>query len=194
MVVAARKRLKTVTRRVITGFKEGEIICVTKGKAEVFVHREFSPISPPYAAGEIRWVRESWRTRAEYDHLRPSALPDDAPIFYRASFDDTVTGLGRWRPGRFLPRKYARTYIRIADVRAEWLHDLDDEEAIREGIRSDAPCSGVWWNYQDRCWDARLSPRDSFRTLWDSIHKAYGCEWEYNPAVWRIAFVLEDAP
>ncbi len=111
----------------------------------------------------------------------------------------------------FMPEKYARYFIKITSVTLQRLQDITVEDAIAEGIES----RDEEWVYQeangnrhlldlttplykrydnkgqyfdDNSYPETRSPIISFRTLWDSINKAY--PWESKPWVWRYTFKL----
>lgn len=142
------------------GFNHGSIFC-------------------PYGApGDRLWVRETWSTIAELDHLKPSLLPKDAPIFYRATEDQ---GEGILRPSIFMPRWASRIDLVVTDTRVERLQDMTEEDAIAEG----APDTrGVW----DGVLGDRGGPREWVRTLWNEINAKRGHSWDSNPWVWPIGF------
>jgi hypothetical protein len=80
-------------------------------------------VKPRYHAGQIVYVKETWATMKLYDDLSPSELTDTTPIWFKDTDVDKPTGcgddMGRWRSPMFLPEKYARTFLKIVDVRPE---------------------------------------------------------------------------
>ena len=69
--------------------------------------------------------------------------------------------------------------IRILDVRAERLSDIDNVDAANEGFAS-----------LDRFAESRTSMRDDFLTYWSEL---YGDDYDEDALVWRIEFELVEA-
>lgn len=148
-----------------------------------------SPCVQPPAAGDLLWVRETWRTLDSLDAVKPSRLHDDAPIWFDADdfrergdlvcVPDGTVPIGRGRPGIFLQRRFARLFLRVVSVRPERLHDITDEDALREGCVGH-PVDGR------AGFPVGHAPRDEFADLWRSINGAES--WDADPWVWRIEF------
>lgn len=68
----------------------------------------------------------------------------------------------RWRwkrrvlPAMHMPKKLARTYVKLLEKRGEWLGEITDADAVREGIPEEPK--------------NRFRPRYRFVQLWDSIN------------------------
>jgi hypothetical protein len=78
-----------------------------------------------------------------------------------------------------MPKKYARIWLEITDIRVERVNNISDEEAKKEGIIVKDP-----ENY-----NAFMTPyRHLFFKLWDSIYN----NWSSNPWVWVIEFKVVD--
>jgi hypothetical protein len=108
--------------------------------------------------------------------------------------------LGKWQRARFLPKSFARTWLKITDIKAEHLASISSADAIAEGIESygEEPLK-FYNNYfvgKDFLYDSEYgfnygkeiqsAPVASFCTLWISI---YGHRtWLANPWVWVITF------
>lgn len=109
------------------------------------------------------------------------------------------------RLARFMPRELCRTVLEITHIGAERLLDITEEEAVLEGVESviadlarfgarargmqlyrdysrldnsltDYPCNGF------------DNARDSFLTLWDSLHQEPGTTSADNPWVQVVGF------
>lgn len=183
MVQAILRRTKVETRRVATWYRPSALV------------------------GHRLWVREAWRTVPMFDHIRPSLLPDDAPIYYEA---DNLSGLnlGKLRPGMFMPQAFARIQLEVVSVRKERLHDITEEGARAEGIELLPPEEPLMArDYREpEAWFQCLSPsvsawpyvpedqlfRESYKTLWDVLNTEDRPErrYEANPEVWVYRFVF----
>ena len=132
-------------------------------------------------AGDILLVRETWATSPEFDAVKPSELPGDAPIIYRAAYPEILenpSGVSRWRPSIFLPKRFVRLRLRmVEDARREPLHAITEDGAKREGA-TNAHYSGPVTGY-----------RTGFERLWCDINGRES--WEANPDVIVLPYKLE---
>lgn len=71
--------------------------------------------------------------------------------------------------------------IRITDIRQKALHDIGEADARAEG------CAGYTY-YKHMRTHLDWTPREEYRTLWDSINTRKGTRWVDNPDVWCISF------
>ena len=143
-----------------------------------------------YSVGDLRWVREAWRTNRDFDHLAPRDIPGGSTIQYDATgatFDEGLSG--RSRPGMFLPRWASRLTLRVTGVKVERLQNISKEDAIAEGIRRSPHGNGdQWLDYPEKSSAAGWTdPRDSYRSLWNAINGPDA--WAANP--WVVAVTFE---
>lgn len=140
----------------------------------------------PYGRPRDRlWVRETWQTQAEFDRIRPSELPERARYYiqYPATYDHWVS---RKRASIHMPRWASRITLEILSVHQERVQDIDESDALAEGVASyfhggyDFPAS------------AMPPAVANFRRLWNSIHRANGKGWEFNPWVWVVEFGIAE--
>jgi hypothetical protein len=143
----------------------------------------FHGVAARAIAGDILRVRESWRTCATLGHVKPSELPEDAPILYTA--DKHARGeTGEWgkgRPSIFLPKWASRIRLHVTEVRAQRLQWITDDDAIAEGIEMvmESFAAGMPSGHY----------RSEFALLWDRINgKRPGASWSANPWVWVLKF------
>lgn len=90
---------------------------------------------PRYSSGDILYVRETWCSA--YDGEKFFYLADkhtEREERTLLDYDDV-----RWHPSIHMPKKAARIFLRVTDVRAERLQDINGEQAYMEGIRVDVP-------------------------------------------------------
>jgi hypothetical protein len=143
--------------------------------------------------GNTLWVREPFRFGQSWDGSKPRQVPEMASIRYEADGTERIPlGIsldpwGRFRPGMFLPRHFARILLRVTEVRVEHLQSIDDQSALAEGV---VQVGLGWRDYsKDRSlWQVVDSPVDSFRTLWESINGEGS--WHLDPLVWVVVFEL----
>lgn len=125
---------------------------------------------PKCKVGDVIWVRESYRADREYDHLKPSEIPEGTPILYESDggvrFDDRNFAVGKLRLSLFMCRWMSRIRLIVTDVRLQRLQDINHSDALAEGFNS----------------------RSEFLFYWDSINEKRGLGLNKNPWVWTIAF------
>jgi hypothetical protein len=154
----------------------------------------------PYGVqGDSLLVREKWRTKKQWDHLAPTALPIYDSALPDCDIDWAATPThqlhGRWRAAIHLPLRFARIELDLTKVRVERLQDISEQDAIAEGCEMDpemrpgdaAPL--IFPKEQPHPkggfvgWD---DAREWYADLWDSINGAGA--WDKNPWVWVISF------
>jgi hypothetical protein len=125
----------------------------------------------PYQKGDLLWVRESF------------ALPepaDESTLVYLATANLIDKKLMLWKPSIFMPKKYARIWLRIKDVYPEKLQNISEADAKAEGVLAS---DTVQMNNGSPCYTI------PFYELWKSIHGIDNPKsWESNPWVWVIKF------
>jgi hypothetical protein len=116
--------------------------------------------------------------------------PDENHVIYRAREgvelkEQGIDLTGCWKSSRFMPKKYARIWLEVLDVRAVRLQEISISDCVAEGIERYGDDN--WVDYSgDRAF-TRI-PRYSFSTLWDSLNAKRGYSWDSNPWVWRYKF------
>lgn len=123
---------------------------------------------PQYQPGDILYVRETWG--------HPISLNSDKQYVFRA---DKIAESGFkndshiWHPSIHMPKKAARIWLNVTNVRVERLQDMTDDDAEAEG-----------------CFDY-TSTALGFPDVWDSTIKKYDLDsygWNANPWVFVIEF------
>jgi hypothetical protein len=193
MVKAIMEDRKTKTRRVIN--PQPVINLDDKRKVTIPVNRmhglidtlgffsveDYIKNKARYEVGNILWVRETWR---------PAEVKCNggADYFYYADgFSDasskSETGRAKWKPSIHMPRKAARIFLRVTDVKIERLQDITEEDAEAEGVKAYGQnnCSGT-------------SARIAFAELWDGLNEKRGYGWRKNPWVWVYTFERCEKP
>ena len=101
----------------------------------------------------------------------------------------------------FMPSCVARTIIKLKSIRYEYLMDIDAVDAINEGIECNPlilmganryalqQCP-AWRNYSSDSSGFRygLTPEQSYRTLWESIHEESEATAWQSAVVWVLEF------
>ena len=139
----------------------------------------------PYKVGDYIYVRETWTPFCINKSTCVNALLSHSDYCFKASLDSKIYGCCdtlscKWRPSIHMPKKVARIFLRVTDVRVERLQDITSEQICREGIICEDPyiLNGIEKRY-------------AFQSVWDSTVKKsdlakYG--WDANPWVWVIEF------
>lgn len=219
MVRAILEERKTMTRRIVHMTKEAiedanwGWSCFTPPGSISFRAKHAdgqfgeSFIKMPYQKGDILWVREEhyaygewmpngftaagrkkWKFKVadEAGHCFKMEQAACRPNSYRKS---------AWykRLGRFMPKKYARIFLEITEVRVERLQDISEADAIAEGVELLLPGNSMGYrSYAVSNGGGGVFPYVSFKTLWQKINGPES--WEANPWVWCISFKRIERP
>jgi len=182
MVKAILEGRKTQTRRVIkingyaiTSPEENLELC-EEGAIYYSINSMSGYYKPPYQVGDILWVRETW----SYSEI------------YRLEGIKNGMDIWKWRPSIYMPRKAARIFLKVKNVRVERLQDITEEDAIAEGIKGYMEFGGrvKYWidDLSLGVGDMPRSAKKAFEIIWNSINAKRGYGWDINPWVWVIEF------
>ena len=172
MVMALLEGRKTCTRRVLKQpFEVHPNGYITKPRGT----ERLCPYIPPYQPGDILYVRETW--------CKGSYGDEKEKYYYKA---DDNNFFCTWHPSIHMPKEAARIFLRVKEVRVEFLQDIKADGISAEGITSIAAT----------CGDMEIALAE-WENLWNStIKKAdlqkYG--WDSNPWVWVIEFERCEKP
>jgi len=124
---------KTQTRRLIKKIPND---CDFKYRSFVGFHFKdmigsMHQIKNRYKEGETVYLKEP------YDYHKNK-------IVYKFEGKNPFTS---WQNKLFMAEKYARYFIKIISIKVEKLHDITNEDAIKEGIEKSRPISIGWMNY-----------------------------------------------
>lgn len=177
--------------------RNGEVVSTGQGP---FRPNDWSHYCPYGEPGDRLWVRETWRTRREWDRIAPSKLPvtEDSsftPLTLREQYityveSDTQANKlrGKLRPSIYMPRWASRITLEIVSIRVERLQDISEEDAEAEGIVSrrvmDDPYPHFFLSGSEWQWDYAASI--IYANLWESINGPDS--WQANPWVWVVQF------
>jgi ribosomal protein L20A (L18A) len=147
--------------------------------------------------GDTLWVKEGYfyapKQWYSYEHR---AHPEDKQIalFYTRdlSREDASDLVCKRMGGRYMPKWASRYRLDVLEVRVERLHDISEEDCVREGIYNIygsnivGPRLWLWHGVpRNKGYD---SPREAYRARWDGLNKAAPWRWEDNPEVDVITF------
>lgn len=214
---ASLMNLKDTTRRLITAdcFRSDDGRIKFLGDANTVKH-------PPHAPGQIKPMVTTWAAPKTLDSQRPTRiglglLEDYGPtkdIKNNLWFEDgseKPDWAGKSRPARFFPKHFysLAPQVEILTVTPEFLHDIAEDGAKREGISQITKDQGSnpLWKYgladkdglpgtDDFGWpwnQWQLTAREAYFKLWDTINaEKDGGKYaaKNNPACWVITYRL----
>ncbi|MFV7791268.1 hypothetical protein ACNO6Z_10505 [Aliarcobacter lanthieri] len=195
MVKAILEGRKTQTRRVIklknndlifTGFIMSSTAKGREGCCSFGLNREqdLEYVKQQYKVGDVLWVRETFQT-CGCDICEVCNALDG--IVYKADYNskgehpDLYTCLEDemyWKPPIRMPKKYARIFLKVTNIRVERLQDISILDAIKEGCPKE---------YFDGKTGTKEQVKDWWINLWNSTAKD-GYRWENNPYVFVYEF------
>lgn len=152
----------------------------------------------PYRPGDVLWVRETWGvgTRPDPHHgwrdgieFKADGVGDDCSPLHDIEPPNGIAmpEMSGWRPSIHMPRWVSRITLVVTDVRVQRLQEISEPDAIAEGIEPD-DVGSAWRCYapEPKGQTHWLDPRESYRTLWNSINGSGS--WEANP--WAAAYTF----
>ncbi|MDR1220356.1 MAG: hypothetical protein LBK73_12215 [Treponema sp.] len=122
----------------------------------------------PCETGDILYVRERWS-----DFFMTGYI-------YRAG-EECVSETFRWKPSIHMPRKAARLFLEVKNVRIEKLREITPEDKINEGVTD---CCRAYPCDIDLMCDVPC-----FAKFWDSLNAKRGYGWGENPYVYVYEFM-----
>lgn len=155
----------------------------------------------PYGKpGDLLYVRETFFNIAIFTSCLQVRFEDvydygsGERIIYKADNHPIIDFNYKWKPSIHMPKKYARIWLKIKDIRVERVQNISKEDAKYEGIErvggvfSCSPYKNYAFGKSRKRKLHCSSPIRSFQTLWDSINKKRGYGWAVNPWVWIVEF------
>lgn len=143
-------------------------------------------IKCPYGQrGDVLWVREKFRI--------VKALGQEM-IDYAASPANIWSIDQPWKPSIHMPKKAARLFLKVKDIRVQRLKDISQSDAIAEGVEqiADYGTTGYKLYTEPNAAYSDIDAVSSFESLWESINGKASIE--LNPWVWVIDFKKIDKP
>jgi hypothetical protein len=162
----------------------------------------FHAVKCPYSTGDILWVRETFRYCQPYgcESLNYEYKTGETGCAVNPDIHYKINDYERWRPSIHMPRAACRLNLKILSIRVERLHDITEEDAIREGLSKISKDNGITWKYgipdndglpgiDDHGWpwtEWNVSTKEAFKTLWVKINGQESRD--RNPWLFRIEF------
>lgn len=150
----------------------------------------------PYHTDDILYVRETWKKA-------PNGY-----YYYEDWQRNDIADVTKWKPSIYMPKKAARIWLKVTDVRVERLQEIDEDGVWNEGFKFKPPCltrvsaDGHTCELDGPCMSSikycDMTMGELFgRELWNSTIKKsdldrYG--WSANPYVFVIEFERCEKP
>lgn len=145
----------------------------------------------PMKVGDIRYLREPI-IRGESTSVlgRPyhvANYEDDGKVVNRRTKHPALLDAISWRwkakklSQMLMPREMARTFLVVDDVRVQRVREISEADARAEGV--------AVFNKEVELWQ-KMSCRDQFKWVWDTINGKRGHGWAKNEWVWAYTFRL----
>lgn len=190
---------KTMTRRIIahTGRAAGgsvSILVDDDGKTRYFYMSkpnrkmdnvcEYYEIFPKYQVGEEVAIAQPYMivNNEHYDWLKEQCAANE-------TYPEMLSAEEGWLNKMFVKAYYCYHRIRITNVRVERLHNISQDDVLREGIREYA--NGQWYTFKGwagkyrKTWSS--SAHEAFAALIDKLGKKG--TWDDNP--WCFVYEFE---
>jgi hypothetical protein len=231
MVAAILNGTKTQTRRTkglkeINQEPENFTLSIEQPVNDWFFFNTIKPLKhqtisekPPYAIGDILYVREehyvigTWelnptkelKSDKNYYYFFPYVQPiahdttvrysDNPPAEFHVSKSNTPE-IPDWykRNSLFMPKAYTRLFLEITDIKCERLYNISEADAIAEGIQQ---LEGKWNNKTIKGYQNYMNPNipylraiNSYISLWQSINGLQS----HNINPWVFAYTFKVIP
>ncbi|APM39411.1 hypothetical protein [Clostridium kluyveri] len=140
----------------------------------------------PYWIGDILYVRETFANTWTPDGkegfvYKADGEPSKFPYWGNANqCKDEV-----WIPSIHMPKKAARIFLKVTDIKVQRIQDITEDEAKKEGIKEKAS-----YNHYSQKFFNGLDDnyKYGFGKLWDSCGYKWPNSWSGNPWVWVFEF------
>jgi hypothetical protein len=127
--------------------------------------------------GDILWVRETWAKYVAADCV------GGVTTRYRFKADN-IDECYQWKPSIHMPKIASRIKLLVKSITVESLHQITEEDAIKEGIYK--PVGSQFFQATNGNGPWGETPVQAFENLWKSINGEES--FQANPWVWRIEF------
>lgn len=171
---------------------------------------KYSKAKPKYQIGDLLWVKESYYAYGKWVKNGLTKKGSQKFKFVDLTADDYLYNdnhpktiqqghrevIGWYkRPSLFMPKAAARIWLKVTDIKVERLHDITEEDAIKEGIKTIEGLGYTHYTAHKIYTKSELeeacpyveSPIHSFLTLWEYING----EESLNANPWVFAYTFE---
>lgn len=161
-------------------------------------------VTPKYKIGETIYIKETFEINGAYSEnllrfwvdIKYNDGKTESFAVEQEVFEKYCEKVGKKYSPLFMPEIFARTFLKITNIRAEKLQDISEDDAIAEGVEAlfdNAFGDDFYQNYLEPSGREYLnSARGSFQTLWDSINgKDESKCWDANNWVFVYEFKEE---
>lgn len=136
-----------------------------------------------YKVGDILYVRETFNTFSNI------TMDNEVGVIYKADNKEVILPCNRdyeceyvfndkWKPSIHMPKKYARIFLKVTNVRVERLQDI----SVRD-IEKVTGWKREIYSYSNK----NKAFFKDYHDFWNSTTKD-GCKWEDNPYVFVYEF------
>ena len=144
----------------------------------------------PVKVGDRLWVREAFIGPYAYEvNEYPPRDWGNKPIWFPADGPVPDKFAGQFwhcaRPSIHMPRWASRLTLTVTDVRVHRLQEISEADAVAEGCECDVD---GWRDYLFPSTQCCGTARESYRTLWNSLHGPGA--WDANPWVAAYTFTV----
>jgi hypothetical protein len=128
--------------------------------------------------------------------IKPQPIPNGNGWIYKGAFwrfnEPVDLERIKYYHSIFMPRKAARIFLRVEDVRVERVQDISESDAQAEGVHSIDLF--MLSQISSQPLSQKFSYKAAFYELWDSLNAKRWYGWDMNPWVWVYTFASIEEP
>lgn len=154
---------------------------------------------PPYQAGDIIFVKETWKVCRSYDtelgfdvnyksdnKILPCIFDVERYLLFgkfenKYSFQSPIT----------MPEEAARIFLKIKDIKVQRLCSITEQQIKDEAIPYDEEIYNMPCNIENA---GETYLKGCFMRMWDSKYEKKSYGWDKNPWVWCVEFERVEKP
>jgi len=140
------------------------------------------PVVPKYKVGDILYVKEAFFPYYPYDYKTHQCI--DVKYDFKADYLPEYRNY-KWKSPRYMPKKAARIFLEVTDVRVEKLQEIEVCDIIREG--------SLFFKWENKP-ENTCKALTEFANIWDTLNNKKGYGWDTNPFVAVITFKRTEKP